>query len=237
MYLSFKKEGMFVEITDESGTTWQPIEKFELPISYYLGYNIEFDQNLKFRDILTALEKYREQFIFIYMGYLKHDDFKDIFEPVQGGDDQIAQEINDVSFIWETETIRRKTEHMMEIDVWPGCVGLSKIQMASFVEVKYIDFTVTEIYHLLDKPVYLDSYIEFGDKDNRGRYFTALSGYRRWTLNDLILAIIHLTAPIVDAPEESENEAEETEETETLTISDIITGTQLLEVLDEMEKP
>lgn len=236
MYLTFKKDGMFVEITDDNGTTLEPLEKFKLPISYYLGYNIEFDQNLKFRDLLNVLSKYRDQFAFLYSGYLKYGDFKDIFEPTQKGDDEITSKIKEISFIWETETIKRKTEPSSEIDVWSGCVGLDKKEVASFVEIKYVDFTSDEIYHLLDKPVYIDSYIEFGDIDYRGKYFKAISGYRRWTLNDLLLALISLTVPIIEEPEIEESSDEEVEVLESPQISDIITGSKLLDILDEMEK-
>lgn len=242
MQLHIKKTGMYVEINDESGMHMEEISTLGIPISYYLPYIVILDADLVLADVLNVLSQYKDHLLWIFLGHIKNFELLDVLHPVQQGDDKLSGDINSIGFIWESEITYRPDERLPEIDSWPSCVGVRSKKNDAYIEINFIDFGIPDLFYLLDKPVYLDTYLEYGETDPSGKYHPAMTGYREWTLHDLVTSVLMLGLPIVESDEEDEDEETDDNvldrpEKPVIEISDIITATHLVEILDDMEKP
>ena len=124
--ITFNKKSILISFWDEAGEKWidRNIAEADLPISWYLPYEVFVEPKVTIRDVLRLLEPYSDQLNFIFINYMRGLLFNDIVKLLTSAKNEKSKlKVDAVCLIWVGE-IKPINEEEESIDIYPTLMAL-----------------------------------------------------------------------------------------------------------------
>jgi hypothetical protein len=186
--ITLKKDGIYFMYWDESTTTWldKEIQTEQLPISWYLQYPVQADENVTVRDILLLLKPYIEHIQLIFANSLEGVNLSDVYDML--GQPMIKDTDIPINFIYlfkigEASPIPE--EDYMFYSMYPVLMGVYESEEIESEDIYHLSSYDIRIW--CDLPFAIDGFFEYTDLTNDE---TVMHGITDWTLYEVILGIL-----------------------------------------------
>lgn len=182
--ITFHKKSIQVSFWDETVEDWQDrdISKSELPITWYLPYEVFVEEGVTIREILTLLKPYSEQVNYVFINYLKTVSFEGLLDSLFGAErEDSIEDVSLICMLWVGQ-VKPLDDEEDELDVYPTLMALDATGDEDSEEDEFISIHEISITQLLDKPLVIDDLLEYVDESMESQF----SGITSWSLFDFI---------------------------------------------------
>lgn len=182
--ITFHKKSIQVSFWDETKEDWQDrdISKSELPITWYLPYEVFVEEGVTIREILTLLKPYSEQINYVFINYLKTVSFEGLLDSLFGADrEDSIEDVGLICMLWVGQ-VKPLDDEEDELDAYPTLMALDATGDEDSEEDEFISIHEISITQLLDKPLIIDDLLEYVDESMESQF----SGITSWSLFDFI---------------------------------------------------
>jgi hypothetical protein len=183
--ITFHKKSIQVSFWDETAEDWQDrdISKSELPITWYLPYEVFVEEGVTIREVLTLLKPYSEQINYVFINYLKTVSFESLLESLFGADreDTLDDDVSLICMLWVGQ-VKPLDDEEDELSAYPTLMALDATGDEDSDEDEFISIHEISITQLLDKPLIIDDLLEYVDDLMDSQF----SGITSWSLFDFI---------------------------------------------------
>jgi hypothetical protein len=183
--ITFHKKSIQVSFWDETAEDWQDrdISKSELPITWYLPYEVFVEEGVTIREVLTLLKPYSEQINYVFINYLKTVSFESLLESLFGADreDTLDDDVSLICMLWVGQ-VKPLDDEEDELSAYPTLMALDATGDEDSDEDEFVSIHEISITQLLDKPLIIDDLLEYVDDLMDSQF----SGITSWSLFDFI---------------------------------------------------
>jgi hypothetical protein len=189
--ITFNKKSILISFWDETGEKWidRNIAEADLPISWYLPYEVFVEPKVTIRDVLRLLEPYSEQINFIFINYMRGLLFNDIVKLLTSTKTEKSKlKVDAMCLIWVGE-IKPINEEEESIDIYPTLMALDMDELDPDGENDTFHSALDiNIKQLLDSELVVDDLLELYRAEEPDE--TELSGVTGWSLFDFARGLL-----------------------------------------------
>lgn len=181
--ITFTKDSILVSIWDEVGEKWQDrsIADSNLPLSWYLPYEVFIDPGVTIKDVLGHLTRYLEQVNFLFINQLRGLSLDDVIKILEEAKSEKSKiQADEMCIIWVGKIIDDDEDDM--INIYPALMAI-EIDPDSDVETFHSAHDL-EVDQLLGLEFSVDDFLELFNENNPAQ--TELSGIVSWRMFDFI---------------------------------------------------
>lgn len=189
--ITFNKKSILISFWDESSEKWidRSITESELPISWYLPYEVFIEQKVTIRDVIKLLEPYTEQLNFVFINYMRGLPFDELAKLLNSAKIEKSKvKVDAVCLVWVGE-IKPIAGDEESVDIYPTLMALDMDELDPDGENDTFHSVFdANIKQLLDSELVVDDLLELyraEDPDN-----TEFSGITGWSLFDFIRGLL-----------------------------------------------
>lgn len=189
--ITFTKKSIQFSLWDESAESWQnrDIAESDLPITWFLPYEVYVEDGVTLRHILNHLKPYSGQLNFIFVNYLTGLPFEELLISLdESSDMEEIVKTDAVCLLWVGQVRPIEEEDDNELAVFPSIMALELIGDDEDSEDEFHNIHEMTVKQLLDGPFILDDLLEYYDEDSIDE--TLFSGVTSWKLFDFISGIL-----------------------------------------------
>lgn len=177
---------------DETDEKWieRNILESNLPITWYLPYEVYLEENITVADVLDLLSEYTDQINFIFINYSKGIPFEEIVKClVEAKPKKSNLKIDSVCLLWIGE-LSEADEEFDEVEIYPAMMALEIDETDPDGENDQL-YNISElnIKQLMNSNLVLDDILEIYRTD--GSEEIAVSAITSWTLFDFIRGLLN----------------------------------------------
>ena len=183
--ITVKKDGIYFSFWDESSTSWidKTIDKVDLPITWYLPYFVQVEENVSIHDFLMQLKPYLDDLQLIFVNALGNVKLSEVYEILEAiKPDPIKMDGVYLVKIGESSPIE---DDVPLLNIYTALMGIRTDESENDVEVIYL--SSYDINSWCDLPFSIDQFAEFTDITNENIVF---EGYLSWQFFEVIAAIL-----------------------------------------------
>ena len=189
--VTIKKTGLYFSFWNEESANWieRNVVESSLPITWYLSYPIQFEEQLTVRELVCALEPHAELLGLVMIRELAGVDIKEIFEiskKFKAEPAKIAPTSAFVIKIADSIPTVADDEDTYFISWYPVLVGIEEMD-ETVDEERVHSLSSIDFLDWCDLPLEVDDYIEFLNPETEEVHF---EGIMNWTLHDIISAVL-----------------------------------------------
>jgi hypothetical protein len=186
--ITLTKTGIYFPYWDEPSATWidKEIKEAKLPISWYLQYPVQADEDLTVRDILMLIKPYYEQIHFIFSNSLEGVNLTDVYQLLEHPfktDNPAPMNVLYMFKIGEASPL--VDDDRLFYNMYPVLMGIYTTE----------EIEEEDIYHLssydirtwCDLPFAIDGSFEFTNITNEE---LVLDGVISWTLYEVLTCVL-----------------------------------------------
>ena len=189
--ITFTKKAILISFWDESQEKWQDrdISESQLPISWYLPYEVFIEPKVTIRDILTLLEPYFDHLSFIFVNYLKGLSLDDVKKCLTDSkSEKPIVKIAAMCLIWVGE-IKEIEGDEESIDIYPTLMALEiDADDPGGENDTFHSALDVNLKQLMDSEFVLDDLLEIYREDDPEQ--TEVTGVTGWSLFDFIRGLL-----------------------------------------------
>jgi hypothetical protein len=185
--ITFNKKSILISFWDDSCEKWidRNINESDLPISWYLPYEVFVEPKVTIRDVIKLLEPYTEQLNFIFINYLRGLPFDELVKLLNSAKVEKSKvKVDAICLVWVGE-IKPIDGDEESVDIYPTLMALDMDELDPDGENDTFHSVLdTNIKQLLDSELVVDDLLELyraEDPDD-----TEFSGITGWSLFDFI---------------------------------------------------
>jgi hypothetical protein len=186
-----KPEGVFYCYFDDQSDKWIEKDIFDstMPITWYLDMTVELQEKVSILKILELFERYDEHLNFVYVKALKAlnlDDVLNVIDQVEPGE---PSSLKATCLVWVGEIQPILGEDDPVITITSALIGLDTENLEEDDGIEADDvyqLTNFDFVEWVRLPLYLDTYLDFAERDQPEAEF---GGEFSWTLHNLFDAI------------------------------------------------
>lgn len=185
--IKFTKGSILASFWDENGEKWQDrnIGDSDLPLSWYLPYEVVIDQKVTIRDVLTHLSKYEDQVNFMFVNYLRGLSITDLIKVLTTAKtEKPGANATVACLIWVCKISEAEEDDI--IDLYPTLMAM-EIDTKDNTEIFKSAFDI-DVNCLLDLELIADDLLEIFHENEPTE--TDISGITRWRLFDFLSGLL-----------------------------------------------
>jgi hypothetical protein len=189
--ITFNKKSILISFWDESSEKWidRNITESDLPISWYLPYEVFVEPKVTIRDVLGLLEPYSDQLNFIFVNYMRGLLFSDLTQLLKSAKSEKSKlSIDAMCLIWVGE-IKSTSGDEEVIDIYPTLMALEidELDQDGENDTFYSVFDVNT-KQLLDSEFIVDDLLELYREEDPDE--TEFSGIAGWSMFDFVRGLL-----------------------------------------------
>jgi hypothetical protein len=188
--LTFTKKSILFSLWDESSTKWiqRDITETDLPITWYLPYEVFVDEGVTLRDVIQLLTPYTQSLNFVFVSYLKGLLFEEVLDSLQTSEVRTTSiKADAICMLWVGQ-IKPLDDEDDSIDMYPTLMALEMGEDEDGEEDEFHSIYELSVNQLLDKQLVLDDFLEFYDESQPEE--TTFSGVTNWSFFDFTRCIL-----------------------------------------------
>lgn len=189
--ITFNKKSILISFWDEASEKWidRNISEADLPISWYLPYEVFVEPKVTIRDVLRLLEPYSEQLNFIFINYMRGLLFNDLVKLLTSTKSEKSKlKVDAMCLIWAGE-IKPINEEEESIDIYPTLMALDMDELDPEGENDtFYSALDINIKQLLDSELIVDDILELYRTEDPDE--TEFSGVTGWSLFDFVRGLL-----------------------------------------------
>ena len=191
--ITFNKKSILISFWDETNEKWidRNIAEADLPISWYLPYEIFIEPKVTIREVLKLLEPYAEQVNFIFINYLRGILFDDLMKVLTSAKNEKSKvKVDAMCLIWVGEIKPINEEEDEEsIDIYPTLMALDMDELDPDGENdKFYSALDVNVKQLLDSELVVDDLLELYREEDPDE--TEFSGITSWSMFDFVRGLL-----------------------------------------------
>jgi len=189
--ITFNKKSILISFWDESSEKWidRSITESDLPISWYLPYEVFIEPKVTIRDVIKLLEPYTDQLNFIFINYMRGLPFDELVKLLNSAKIEKSKvKVDAVCLIWVGE-IKPVEGDEESVDIYPTLMALDIDELDPEGEDDTFHSVLDiNIKQLLESELVIDDLLELyraEDPDD-----TEFSGIAGWSLFDFMRGLL-----------------------------------------------
>ena len=189
--ITFNKKSILISFWDESSEKWidQSITESELPISWYLPYEVFIEPKVTIRDVIKLLEPYTDQLNFIFINYMRGLPFDELVKLLNSAKIEKSKvKVDAVCLIWVGE-IKPVEGDEDSVDIYPTLMALAIDELDPEGEDDTFHSVLDiNIKQLLESELVVDDLLElYREEEPADTEFSGISG---WSLFDFMRGLL-----------------------------------------------
>lgn len=189
--ITFNKKSILISSWDESSEKWidQSITESELPISWYLPYEVFIEPKVTIRDVIKLLEPYTDQLNFIFINYMRGLPFDELVKLLNSAKIEKSKvKVDAVCLIWVGE-IKPVEGDEDSVDIYPTLMALAIDELDPEGEDDTFHSVLDiNIKQLLESELVVDDLLElYREEEPADTEFSGISG---WSLFDFMRGLL-----------------------------------------------
>lgn len=189
--ITFNKKSILISFWDESSEKWidRSITESELPISWYLPYEVFVEPKVTIQDVIKLLEPYADQLNFIFISYMRGLPFDELVKLLNSAKIEKSKvDVDAVCLIWVGE-IKTITDDEDSVDIYPTLMALYMDELDPEGENdKFHSVLDINIKQLLESELVVDDLLELYRAEEPDD--TEFSGIASWSLFDFMRGLL-----------------------------------------------
>ena len=190
--ITVNKKSILISFWDESSEKWidRNIAEADLPISWYLPYEVFIEPKVTIRDVLKLLEPYSEQVNFIFINYMRGILFNDIVKLLTSAKNEKSKlKVDAMCLIWVGEIKQITEEDEETIDIYPTLMALDMDEQDPDGENdKFYSVFDVNVKQLLDSELVADNLLDLYREEDPDE--TEFSGITSWSMFDFVRGLL-----------------------------------------------
>jgi hypothetical protein len=189
--ITFNKKSILISFWDESSEKWidRSITESELPISWYLPYEVFIEPKVTIRDVIKLLEPYTDQLNFIFINYMRGLPFDELVKLLNSAKIEKSKvKVDAVCLIWVGE-IKPVEGDEDSVDIYPTLMALAIDELDPEGEDDtFHSILDINIKQLLESELVVDDLLElYREEEPADTEFSGISG---WSLFDFMRGLL-----------------------------------------------
>jgi len=189
--ITFTKKSILISFWDEQGEKWQDrdISGSDLPISWYLPYEVFVEPKVTIRDVLNRLMPYADQVNFMFVNYLRGLPLEDVVKILTTAKvEKSGTKVDAMCLIWVGEITQTEVEDGA-VDIYPTLMALEIDDIDPEGENDTFHSALDiDIKQLLDSELVVDDFLEIYHEDTPDEI--EVSGITGWSLFDFLRGLL-----------------------------------------------
>lgn len=187
--LTFTKDSINASFWNPEIAKWEikPVESTGLPITWFLPYEVEIEDEVTVAQILKLIEPYSEQINFVFMNYLKGLQFSTLQEALssaKSGKDSIEADV--VCLLLASEL--KELDEEYQVDTFPTIMALEVGEDEDSDDDQFHPLHDMSVSQLLNTPLFLDDWLEFYEESDPTD--TLFECSVKWSLFDFLRGLL-----------------------------------------------
>jgi len=181
---------------NEEQEIWEEkdIKESFMPINFYFGKLVDFDEDLTVFDFINHLYENKEIIDNFFIGYNNNIKIEKFYnECLQETEDGFPNNIKEIEIAWETDIFKDETIKYSFINNWVTFFGRVKDNVKDVDKnIPIRSMNLIRLRNWKDIPIHLNRFIYFQEIDlnKKRKVYTKLSGIKEFTLLDVICGFL-----------------------------------------------